>query len=162
MTHLPVDIDQVYRAHGNVVLRRATQILKNEHDAKEVLQEIFLSLIDRPEQFEGRSSLTTWLYRATTNRCLNIIRNRKTRRRLLEERALSQHDQGGSLELEGHVNAILLLAKLPKRLAVVAVYYYSDGMNRDEIAEVVGCSPRKVGYLLKELSERIAKYGRAK
>src|SRR5262245_9365437 len=79
----PERIAQVYAAHGHVVLRRARQILNDEAEAKDVLHEVFASLLARPEQFAGKSSVTTFLYSATTHLCLNRLRDGATRARLL-------------------------------------------------------------------------------
>jgi RNA polymerase sigma-70 factor (ECF subfamily) len=41
-----------------------------------------------------------------------------------------------------------MLAALPPDEAAALVYHHLDGMSYDEIAELLGCSRRKVGYLL--------------
>jgi len=137
--------------HGYLVLRRARRVLGNENEAEDVLQEVFLSLLDKPAQFEGRSALTTWLYSATTHLCLNRLRNQRTRRAILERAAppLASHPAPGA---ETMVALRLLLAQLPDAVARVAVYYYCDEMTQDEIARVMGCSRRHVGNLLERLS----------
>ncbi len=144
-----VNIEAVYRTHGHSVLRRATAVLGDEHEAQEVLQEIFVQLLDSPACFAGRASITTWLYRVTTNMCLNRIRNRKTRRRLLDERlapAVEEAQPSNALRL---AQAREFLARMPDDLARTVVYHSVDGMTHGEIAEVMGCSRRHVGNLLR-------------
>jgi RNA polymerase sigma-70 factor (ECF subfamily) len=139
----PLDIDRLYREYGHMVLRRARSILGNETEAQEVLQEVFLSLMDRPSQFGGRSSFATFLYRMTTNNCLNRIRNAKRRGQLLaENRAASEGRPGSGGD---RLLAQEVLASLPRKLASVAVHYYIDEMTHEEIADVMGCSRRMVG-----------------
>ncbi|MDI1481226.1 RNA polymerase sigma factor [Polyangium sp. y55x31] len=144
-------IEQVYRAHGHSVLRRAARLLGNEADAREALQEVFASLLERPEQFQGTSSLTTWLYSATTNLCLNKLRDGKTRSRLLHERVAPARADAVPPSAEASALVRDLLAKLPEDLATAAVYYYLDDMTHEEIAAVMGCSRRHVGNLLDRL-----------
>ena len=141
------DVDALYRQYGHVVLRRARAILGNDDEAREVLQELFLSLIGSFAAFEGRSSITTWLYAATTHMCLNRIRNQKTRARLLEA---WHRDPEPTLSPEAeHVTGLReILGALPRELAEVVVYYHHDGMTHDEIAGILGCSRRHVGNLL--------------
>ena len=55
-------VEQLYRSHGDLVLRRARQILADEGEAREALQEIFMSLVQKPSQLDGKRSLTAWLY----------------------------------------------------------------------------------------------------
>lgn len=138
-------LEAAYRTHGPSVLRRARRILGSEADAREVLQDVFVSLVARPQQFEGRSSLMTFLYRATTNRCLNHIRDTTTRRRLLEQRG-----DGDRADPGPEPRAIVrdLLERLPDDEAHAFVYYYVDEMSQAEISELLGCSRRHVGNLL--------------
>jgi RNA polymerase sigma-70 factor (ECF subfamily) len=55
----------------------ALRILGDSQDAEDVLQETFLKAIAHLNDFEGRSSLSTWLYRIATNEALMLIRKRK-------------------------------------------------------------------------------------
>ena len=129
------------------MLRRARALMGNEADAQELLQEVFASLVDRPSQFAGKSSLATWLYSATTHGCLNRLRNDRVRRRLLDAR---EPASGKASSANPEQEAILrqVLTRLPRELAEVAVYRYLDGMTHDEIASLLGCSRRHVGDLI--------------
>ncbi len=150
------EIDAAYRAHGHHVYRRAVRMLGHPGDAGEILQEVFLSLLDRPEQFAGESSLATWLYSATTHLCLNRIRDGRTRSRLVAERAGSLPCPSLPPPADDVAELRDLLVRLPADLAQVAVYYFGDEMTRDEIAQVLGCSRRHVGHLLERLEETMA------
>jgi RNA polymerase sigma-70 factor (ECF subfamily) len=149
-------IEVAYRSHGHHVLRRATRLLGSDAEAREVLQEVFLSLIDDPSQFSGRSSLSTWLYAATTNRCLNRLRNERARLRLVAERVDSLPMASPPAPAEDAMELRELLARLPSELAAVAVYYYADEMTHEEIASVIGCSRRHVGNLLERIARALA------
>jgi RNA polymerase sigma-70 factor (ECF subfamily) len=140
-------LEQIYRLHGHIVLRRARRLLGNEEDAREVLQELFVSLVARPGAFEGRSAVTTWLYGATTNLCLNRIRNLNSRTHLLGARNAAA-SEAEAARAEAMTAARLMLARMPEELAAVAVHYYIEEMTHEEIAEVLGCSRRRVGDLL--------------
>jgi len=148
-------VAEIYRRHAASVYRRACTLLGNEAEAREVLQDLFLSLLERPEQFTGGSSPNTFLYSATTHACLNRLRNQRNRARLLEEHHGSAmdhvHHQGDAL-----VRVREVLRKMPNELAQVAVYYFVDGLNHQEIADVLGCSRRRVGTLI----ERVEAWGR--
>ena len=140
-------IEDIYRKHGHSVLRRARALLGNEEDARELLQEVFTSLLDRPVQFTGQSNIATWLYSVTTHGCLNRLRNERTRRRLLQAHVpASEEAATGDPEQEALLREVL--TRLPRELAEVAVYRYLDGMTQEEIASLLGCSRRHVGDLL--------------
>ena len=148
-------IEGLYRAHGHSVLRRARRLLGNEEEAREVLHDVFVSLLARPTQFRGASALTTWLYGATTHGCLNLLRNQRTRARLLADGGAAEAPSCTAQGAERLAILRDLLARLPPELARVAVYYYADEMTHDEIASVLECSRRHIGDLLKRLRERI-------
>lgn len=60
------------------IYRTALQILSNEQDAEDVLQETYIKALNALPNFEGRSSLSTWLHRIAVNEALMILRKRKT------------------------------------------------------------------------------------
>ncbi|AKV03314.1 RNA polymerase, sigma-24 subunit, ECF subfamily [Labilithrix luteola] len=147
-------IEALYRKHGHAVLRRARRILGNEADARDVLQDVFASMLDDGSSFRGESAITTWLYSATTHRCLNRIRNTKSRARILQR----ERPSGEVAAPENAENAAIvrdLLTRLPDNLAIAAIHYYVDEMTHDEIAKVLGCSRRHVGDLIERLHDTL-------
>jgi RNA polymerase sigma factor (sigma-70 family) len=141
-------IERLYRSHGHIVLRRARALLGSEPDAQEALHEVFASLLRAPEGLRSAGSVVGWLYRATTHFCLNLLRNRRTGARLLENVAPAVHAGPRS---EALAELRKLLARMPPDVAAAAVYHHMDGMTHAEVAEVLGCSRRQVGYLLERV-----------
>jgi RNA polymerase sigma-70 factor (ECF subfamily) len=145
-------LEELYVTHGPAVLRRARQLLGNEEEARDVLQDVFASLLRRPEQFGGHSSPMTFLYSMTTNSALGRLRSRRTQGRLLREHHAGAEEPRGA----GPEALVWLrdrLVSLPEELAMVAVYYHLDEMTQDEIAGVMGCSRQWVGKLLRRLAD---------
>lgn len=151
-----LDIDSLYRQHGASVLRRARHILGNEEEAKEALQEVFLSLVRRPDQYTGQSSITTFLYSMTTHLCLNRMRNQRTRARLTDQHLGSQ-SEAAQPRSESLSAARQVLSSLPESEAELVIYYYVDEMSQDEIAEVLGIGRRQVGRILERVQEKLRK-----
>lgn len=148
----PVDFEALYRKHGPSAFRRARCILRSDADAHEVVQDLYLSLLERPEQYAGHTDLTGFIYKAVTHACLNRLRNQRTRARLLQEReAPHRLSPNHVLELEQSAALWSELGRMPETLATVAIYYYVDGMTHDEIAVLIECSPRHVGNLVARL-----------
>jgi RNA polymerase sigma-70 factor (ECF subfamily) len=144
-------LDRLYREHGPAILRRARQILQDEEEARDALQEIFLSLADHPT-FEQRGGTTAWFYTRTTHFCLNRLRDNKNRARLRLERG-EQLPISAPARSENVVLARDVLAQLPPELAEVAIYYHCDEMTQDEIAGLMTCSRRHIGHLLERLHD---------
>ena len=55
----------------------ALRILRNKEDAEDILQETFLTVINKLNSFDGRSSFFTWIYRIATNASLMKLRKKK-------------------------------------------------------------------------------------
>lgn len=145
------EIESIFLRWGPMVLRRARVILGNEADAEEATQDVFLKLYDSLQRFEGRSQMATWLYRVTTNLCLNRLRDQNRRRELRE---IHLHENIASKDPAGQVIARETLLKVPEpEWAQAAIYVYTDGMTQQEAAKVMGVSVRSIGNYLRRLKE---------
>lgn len=65
------------RRYQGPLYRLALRMLSSRGDAEDVVQEVFLTAWRRLGQLREDAAFVGWLYRATTNRCLNIIRARR-------------------------------------------------------------------------------------
>ena len=64
-------------AYSTQIYRLGLKILGDDQDAEDVLQNTFLKAIQSIRGFEGRSSLSTWLYRIAVNEALMLLRRQK-------------------------------------------------------------------------------------
>ena len=90
----PADADAVAQARGGdhdafrVLVERyqgrayrlALRVLRDEEQARDVVQEAFLKVYRSLDRFEGRSSFYTWLYRVVMNLCLDAKRRDRSDR----------------------------------------------------------------------------------
>jgi RNA polymerase sigma-70 factor (ECF subfamily) len=74
--------EDLVRQHAGRLLRVARRIMKTEDDARDALQDAFLSVFRSIGRFEASARLSTWLHRITINACLMRLR---TQRRRAEE-----------------------------------------------------------------------------
>jgi RNA polymerase sigma-70 factor (ECF subfamily) len=64
-------------AYSGPIYRLGLRMLGNAQDAEDILQNTFLNALAHLSEFEGRSSLSTWLYRIAANEALMLIRKKK-------------------------------------------------------------------------------------
>ncbi len=147
-------LEQLYRDHGHAVLRRAVRILRNQDDARDVMQDVFLDIFRHPERFEARSSIATYLYSATTHACLNRLRDGRNRTRLLAIETVGKATNSPA-PVENRALAAEILAGLSDDDAALAVYLFCDELTHDEVAELYDCSRRHVGDLANRLRRKI-------
>lgn len=146
-----VELGDLYRRYGAMVLRRARAILGSEAGAQDAMQEVFIRAMRAEDGFREESSPVTWLYRITTNLCLNQLRDARRRRELQDEQGPVAGASPASAE--PRVLVAELLARVPEELREIAIYYYLDRMSHEEIAAVMGVSRRTVGNRLLEFRE---------
>jgi RNA polymerase sigma-70 factor (ECF subfamily) len=124
-------------------------MLGDEHAARDAAQEIFVKVLQSISLFRAEASPVTWLYRATTNHCLNLLRDGRRRNQALETMAFVAEDEREA-GLDERLTLHAVLAGVPDTLREIAVYYYLDQMSHDEIAQLIGVSRRTVGNRLVE------------
>jgi RNA polymerase sigma-70 factor (ECF subfamily) len=139
---------------GPMVYRRARAILGDAEEARDVVQDVFLKILGAGADSDGLSS---WLYRVTTNACLNRLRA-KRRYHAMCERSTREVVEGPGISLDQQCTVRQLLAEAEPDCAVAAVYVHIEGMSHEEVGLLLGVSRRTVGNLL----ERFAKWARAK
>jgi RNA polymerase sigma-70 factor (ECF subfamily) len=68
---------RLVEAYSGYIYRLGLKMLRNEQDAEDVLQETFIKAYRYLPDFEGRSKLSTWLYRIATNEALMLLRRQR-------------------------------------------------------------------------------------
>lgn len=148
------DPQAAYRAYGPALVRKAERVLRSREDAVDVVHGLFADLIPR---WNNDVDLP-YLYRAVTNRCLNLVRNRSTRARLLE-REQTVAAPVGRVRLDDEVVGLGLIAALADRLdeghLEVLVARFVDDMTQEEIAEHLGLSRKTIGKRLDRIREEV-------
>ena len=67
--------------HQDRVYNTAIGIVQNAEDAEDVAQEVFIQVFRSIHSFKGESKLSTWMYRITTTRALDLLRSKKSKKR---------------------------------------------------------------------------------
>jgi RNA polymerase sigma-70 factor (ECF subfamily) len=148
------DPQAAYREYGPQLVRKAERMLRSREDAIDVVHALFTDLIPR-----WNSSVDLpYLYRAVTNRCCNLVRDRGTRARLLERESAAAAPVG-RVRLDDEVVGVALLAALADQLdeahMQVLVARFVDDMTQDEIAEHLGVSRKTIGKRLDRIRQTV-------
>jgi len=148
------DPQAAYRAYGPALVRKAERILRSREDATDVVHALFVDLIPK----WNRDVDLPYLYRAITNRCLNVVRDRGTRARLLERESASAAPIG-RVRLEDQVVGVGLIAALAERLdeghLQVLVCRFVDDMTQEEIALHLKLSRKTIGKRLDRIRDEV-------
>jgi len=71
--------EQLFYRHQEKVYNVAYRMMGNRQDAEEVTQDVFLRVYQKVSSLKSTSAFSTWLYRITTNMCVDEINRRKKR-----------------------------------------------------------------------------------
>jgi RNA polymerase sigma-70 factor (ECF subfamily) len=143
-----------YRTYGPALIRKAERLLRSREDAVDVVHALFVELVQHPPDTMD----LPYLYRAVTNRCLNAVRDRATRARLLA-REEAMVAPVARVRCDDEVIGLELLARLTERLderhLEVLVCRYVDEMTQDEIADHLGTSRKTIGKRLARIRDEV-------
>ena len=149
------DAVEVYRRYGPALLRKAERILLNPDDAGDIVQGLFVDLIKRGNLDKVE---LPYLYRSVTNRCLNLIRDRKNRQRLLDKQEPALRGQARARCDEQVINLDLianLVGALDRKSLEILVCLYVDDMTQAETADFLGTSRKTVGKRVKRIRDQV-------
>jgi RNA polymerase sigma-70 factor (ECF subfamily) len=138
------------------VYRRARHLLNSEEEAKDAMQEVFLRVAQSHESFRGEVPMLRWIYRITTNLCLNRIRKRKTHPVVSDPDAMQRIVDGRGGD-EDRYAMMQVLGHMDPLTQKIAVHHYVDGMHMEEVAGLVGYSRKTVGKKLAQFRQRAQK-----
>jgi RNA polymerase sigma-70 factor (ECF subfamily) len=148
------DVERLCERYGPMVYRRCLRLLRDEDEAMDACQDVFVRVLERRDRLDARypSSL---LYRIATNLCLNRIRDRRRRAGAAQEGELERI--ASAEDRESATGARLLLERLfggqPESSRTIAVLHYLDGHTLEQVAEVVGLSVSGVRRRLRVLRD---------
>lgn len=144
--------------YSTQIYRLALKMLGDPQDAEDVLQTTFLKALQSVGSFEGRSSLSTWLYRIAVNEALMLLRRHKPTvlvamdyesdddeiehpTQLTDWCCLPEEEL---LSAEAKQRLDLAVRRLPERLRVVFLLRDVEGLSIKETSETLGLTETAV------------------
>ena len=148
---------RLVEATSNHIYRLALKILRDPQDAEDVLQESYIKALRALPEFEGRSSLSTWLYRIAVNEALMLLRKRRVNLVSVEEDPEEDDLQAGMvltdwcclpedelLSAESRQRLEQAVDALPETLRVVFMLRDMEGLSIRETAGMLGLTETAV------------------
>ena len=156
----PSAYDDLVRTHTGKLLAVTRRILNSEDDAKDAVQDAFLSAFRGLASFEGGSLLSTWLHRIAVNAALMKLRTRRRKpERSIETLLPSYLEDGHHAEdfqdwnqpvdramMRAEMRAVVrkCIGELPDNYRTVLILRDIEELDTDETAERLGLTPNAV------------------
>ncbi|HEY1892319.1 MAG TPA: sigma-70 family RNA polymerase sigma factor [Steroidobacteraceae bacterium] len=142
--------EELLRRYEGKVYRLCRALLRDRAQAEDAAQESLIRVWKALERYDGRASLSSWIYAITRNRCLTALEKRRSYDSLDDlgeeaEAGLAVTEEPG----DGRTEQLLgLVELLPKRLRRTLVLYYYEEHSVSEVALMLGCPEGTVKTLL--------------
>jgi len=129
----------IYRRFGTACFNLALRILGDRAAAEDVVQEVFLKMINTLPGFRGDAPFGVWLKRMTANATIDALR--ATQRFADEDpEALFASMASRNVDADLQVDAWTLLMRLPPRARAVLVLHELEGYTHKELSDLFGQS----------------------
>jgi RNA polymerase sigma-70 factor, ECF subfamily len=167
---------RLVEAHSAQIYRLALKMLGNAQDAEDVLQETFIKAFRKVDGFDGRSSISTWLFRIAMNEALMVLRRQQPETVSIQEPNESVDGEQEPLQIvdwcclpeeellsaEGQKFLGEAAQELSHSLRMVFLLRDVEGLSTRETAEVLNISETAVKTRLSrarlQLREKLTSY----
>ena len=150
--------EQLITQYQLQVVNTCYSFLKDEDDAHDVAQEVFIKLYEHLDEFRFEAKLSTWLYRVASNLSLNYIRSKKRKSWIRffskdkEDTAAAQSTSPNPEERLTTMDDQTVLQEaihsLPENQQTAFVLNNIDGLSYKEVAETMGVSDSAIESLI--------------
>ena len=156
--------------YQDLVFNTAIGIVQNAEDAEDVAQEVFIQVYRSIHSFKGESKLSTWLYRITTTRSLDLLRSRKSKKRFgYLQRLFGEsneplmelpdfHHPGVALDKkENAARLFKAISQLPENQRTAFTLHKVEDLSYQEISEVMQTSVSAIESLMHRAKQNLRK-----
>lgn len=150
----------LYRKYAGKVYGKCLSILRNEDEARDAVQDIFVKIMLNLVNFGEKSQFSTWVYSITYNFCIDLIRKRKKEKTLFSEDIekapdVPEDDVPDEFMLEMDVKYLKrVLEELPTGDRMILLMKYQDDLSIKEIAETIDKTESAVKMKIKRAKHK--------
>jgi RNA polymerase sigma-70 factor, ECF subfamily len=150
-----LEFSRVVEAYSGRLYRLIFRMVNQPQDAEDILQETFIKVFKNVDRFDGRSKLSTWLYRIATNEALMQLRRKNPEMVSIEEPdSTAEASEQEPLQIvdwccipeaellsdEARLHLDRAVSQLPASLRAVFLLRDIEGLSTLEAADVLGIS----------------------
>ena len=149
-------------ANKDRIYRICCCYVRDEHERRDVFQEVLIHIWEGLGRFEEKSQIGTWIYRIAVNTCLGHIRMQTRRRKVFDGSANVDQEtipdetiHEGAAEAEREINRLYDCINQLLPLEKTLISLYLEDMSTEQMSEVVGISEGNVRVKLHRIKKKL-------
>lgn len=167
-----INFESVVKTHQEKVRNTCFRFVKNQDDAEDIAQEVFIQIYNSFSDFRQESQLSTWIYRIAVNKSLDYIRKMQRKKRFAQLISIFKNtdEEFNEIELPSQANPqfeleekerkIILdnaIAGLPESQKSAIILSRYENFSNEEIAQILNTSVSAVEALLNRGKKNLRK-----
>ena len=141
------EIEEIYKEYNQMVYRLVFSYVKNEGDAEDLMQEIFIKRMCYNKEFESKEHEKRWMIRVSVNLAKDHLKSFWKKKRCSLEEVQLQVPWNMDEEKKQVLEEVF---RLPDKCKSVIYLHYFEGYSCKEIGEILHCSESAVKMRLKK------------
>ena len=151
-----VEFEEIYYQTYKKLYRIAYRYVYNASKTEDILQNVYLKLLNCNKEFENDNHRLYWLIRVTINESLDELRRMKRANLVYDDDLVNNSADSSQTVSQFQVDLVReLIGRLKPKEKNIMILYYDNEMNQDEIAETLGISKATVKRYLTKGKEKI-------
>jgi RNA polymerase sigma-70 factor (ECF subfamily) len=158
-----IAFELIYDRYFKKLVWFATGFTRDGKIAEDVVQDVFIKLIEKPGIFDSDRKFSTWIYTVTGNRCKNIVRDSENRNRLMRENPFTDPVTGS--EFQSNFDRRLLqqelsnaIDQLNEKEKSIYVLRFEEEHSIKQISEIISIPEGSVKSGIFHLLKKVAKH----
>ena len=143
----------IIQKYRESLLYHALCIVKDQDEAYDLVQEVFVRAIRETRLFDADFRIKAWLYRVTSNLCLNNVRNKKRRSAILDAAKITDRTEADQVAAifsdERQTEILKAISTLSKEHQQILMLRYYEDLSYNELSDVLQV---KLGTVMSRLS----------
>ena len=146
----------LYDRYASKVLKRCYFICLIEDQARDLMQEVWIKVFLNLHTFKKEAAFSTWLYRLTTNHCLNYLKSKGQSEKFLQA---MEPEESKHIDYSISVDVKNILSKLPLEDRTILAMKFMGEYTYEEISAACGigvsAAKMRVSRLIAKLREEV-------
>jgi RNA polymerase sigma-70 factor (ECF subfamily) len=167
-----INLEEVYKAHGNMAFNLALHYVQNTQDAEEIVQDVFMAFYEAMHTFRDEAKISTLIYRITINKSLDFLKAKKRKKRFALLTSLFSASEKELLHSQkewNHPGVVLEqreslkmifdgINQLPPNQKTALILAKIEHCSQKEIAEIMELNVKAVDSLIQRAKVNLENY----